>query len=56
MYWGSRYCGECKYNRQCYILNINPYEYDLNRSECIIKNKMFEREYRKENSMEVKEE
>ena len=54
MYWGSRYCGGCKYNRDCYMLNSNPYGYGSNRSECIIKNNMFEREYRKENFVNTK--
>lgn len=49
MYWGSRYCAGCKYNRDCYMLNSNMYGYGNNKNQCIIVRKAFEEIYRKEN-------
>ena len=50
MYWGSRYCAGCKHNRNCYMMNSNPYGYGSNRNDCYILEKMFQKEYEKENS------
>ena len=56
MYWGSRYCAGCKHNRNCYMMNSNPYGYGSNRNYCYILEKMFQKEYAKENSKKGDEE
>lgn len=44
MYWGSRYCSDCKYNRNCYMNNNYG-----GKTECIILTEMFIKEYKKVN-------
>ena len=43
MYYGSQYCGGCKYNRDCY------YTGRVTGNECIIARKNFQKMYEKEN-------
>lgn len=50
MYWGSNYCSGCKYNRTCYVQNLEPYEYGT-KGNCIIARMIFEEKYRKENKI-----
>lgn len=54
MYYGSNYCPGCKYNRDCFMMSNRQYGYGNNReSNCIILKNIFEKEYRKENGLEV---
>ena len=49
MYYGSQYCGGCKYNRDCYSLNYDFYSGRVTGNECIIVRKNFQKIYEKEN-------
>lgn len=49
MYYGSKYCDSCKYNRTCFSRNANLYDLIYDKSDCIIMEKIFEKEFNKEN-------
>lgn len=48
MYYGSRYCLECKFNRDCFS-KAGGWDPQHQNADCIIMEKIFEKEYRKEN-------
>ena len=49
MYYGSQYCGGCKYNRDCYSINYDFYTGRVTGNECIIARKKKKKMYEKEN-------
>lgn len=51
MYLGSYYCGKCKYNRYCYIMN----QVTRGNAICKIVTKIFDEVYRKEHEVKIDE-
>ena len=47
MYYGSKYCSSCKYNRSCFMQAQIAHHNKV----CIILDKVFEQEWKNENKL-----